>query len=75
MHAQFGVPWVRVARSPVSQITEHEWDSPTAFTMPQEDLWTGRVNPPSVLSGLEPMDAHEGCVACGSPGQVSPPRG
>ena len=23
--------------------------------------------PLSVLSGLEPVDAHEGCVACGSP--------
>ena len=57
MHAQFGVPWVGVARSPVSQCTEqHERDSPTTWAMPQE-----------VLSGLEPVDAHEVFVACGSP--------
>ena len=35
--------------------------------MPQEDLWTSRANPGSVLSGLEPMDAQEACVACGPP--------
>ena len=31
--------------------------------------------PLSVPSGLEQVDAHEGCVACGSPSQVSPPGG
>ena len=39
----------------------HEWDSPPALSMPQEDLWTGRVSPPCALSDLEPVDAQEVC--------------
>ena len=64
MHAQFSVPWVQVARSPVSQLKLTElWPCMSGTTQLDCPWSCGPTRFSSrVLSGLEPVD-----VAGGSP--------